>query len=62
MTSLFCDTALAARVEWAEARLIALVGAATRRRTETADGFAIPIAGGMASADRARPPRRYRDR
>ena len=49
MTSLFCDTALAARVEWAEARLIALVGAATRRRTGTADGFAIPIAGGIAS-------------
>ena len=49
MTSLFCDTALAARVEWAEARLIALVGAATRRRTGSADGFAIPIAGGMAS-------------
>src|SRR5512132_1947032 len=49
MTSLFCDTALAARVEWAEARLIALVAAATRRRTGTADGFAIPIAGGIAS-------------
>ena len=49
MTSLFCDTALAARVEWAEARLIALVGGATRRRTGSADGFAIPIAGGMAS-------------
>jgi GNAT superfamily N-acetyltransferase len=49
MTSLFCDTALAARIERAEARLIALVGAATRRRTGSADGFAIPIAGGMAS-------------
>jgi GNAT superfamily N-acetyltransferase len=49
MTSLFCDTALAARVERAEARLIGLVGAATRRRTGSADGFAIPIAGGLAS-------------
>jgi GNAT superfamily N-acetyltransferase len=49
MTSLFCDTALAARIERAEARLIALVGAATRRRTGSADGFAIPIAAGMAS-------------
>ena len=49
MPSLFCDTALAARVERAEARLIALVGAATHRRTGAADGFAIPIAEGLAS-------------
>jgi GNAT superfamily N-acetyltransferase len=49
MPSLFCDTALAARVERAEARLIALVGAATHRRTGSADWFAIPIADGVAS-------------
>jgi len=45
MPSLFCDIELAARIERAEAELIALVGAATRRRTNSADGFAIPIAG-----------------
>jgi GNAT superfamily N-acetyltransferase len=49
MTSLFCDVALVARVERAEAQLIALLGAATCRRTKSADGFAIPIAGGLAS-------------
>src|SRR5689334_21133331 len=49
MRSLFCDIELAARIERAEARLIALLGAATRRRTSSADGFAIPIAGGLAS-------------
>ena len=49
MPSLFCDIELAARIERAEAQLIALVGAATRRRTNSADGFAIPIAGGLAS-------------
>ena len=48
MPSLFCDTELAARIERAEAQLIACVGAATRRRTNS-DGFAIPIAGGLAS-------------
>ena len=49
MPSLFCDIELAARIERAEAQLIALVSAATRRRTNSADGFAIPIAGGLAS-------------
>src|SRR3954463_12768736 len=49
MPSLFCDIELAARIERAEAQLIACVGAATRRRTNSADGFAIPIAGGLAS-------------
>src|SRR3954469_20416097 len=49
MPSLFCDIELAARIERAEAELIACVGAATRRRTNSADGFAIPIAGGLAS-------------
>src|SRR3954451_17058315 len=49
MPSLFCDIELAARIERAEARLIACVGAATRRRTNSGEGFAIPIAGGLAS-------------
>jgi GNAT superfamily N-acetyltransferase len=47
--SLFCAVELAARIERAEAELIACVGDATRRRTNSADGFAIPIAGGLAS-------------
>jgi hypothetical protein len=49
MPSLFCDIELAARIERAEAGMIALLGAATRRRTNSADGFAMPIAGGLAS-------------
>jgi GNAT superfamily N-acetyltransferase len=44
--SLFCDIELAARIERVEAQLIALVGAATRRRGSSADGFAI---GGVPS-------------
>jgi len=56
MPSLFCDTALAARIERAEAGLIALVSAATHRRTRATDGFAVPIAGGLASfAERGSP-------
>jgi GNAT superfamily N-acetyltransferase len=46
---LFGDIELAARIERAEAQLIASVGAATRRRTDSGDGFAIPVAGGLAS-------------
>jgi GNAT superfamily N-acetyltransferase len=54
--SLFCDVELAARIERAEAQLIACLGAATRRRTNSADGFAIQIAGGLASfAERGSP-------
>src|SRR5919206_1475723 len=49
MPSLFCDIELAARVERAEAGLIALLGAATHRRTGSRDGFAIPVADGLAS-------------
>src|SRR4029453_1452770 len=49
MPSLFCDIELAARIERAEARLIAPLGPSPRRRTNSADGFAIPIAGGLAS-------------
>ena len=60
---LFCDTALAARIERAEARLMAAASEAAHRRavggavTGTADGsgapgpagFVIPVAGGVAS-------------
>ncbi len=45
---LFCDTALARRIEGAETRLIADTSRAAQARTGT-DGFLIPIAGGMAS-------------
>jgi GNAT superfamily N-acetyltransferase len=45
---LFCDTALAARIERAEARLIAEAAEAARRGSAAA-GFVKPIAGGVAS-------------
>ena len=45
---LFCDTALARRIERAETRLIADTSRAAQARTGI-DGFLIPIAGGMAS-------------
>ena len=47
-SSLFCDTALARRIERAETGLIADTSRATQARTGT-EGFLIPIAGGMAS-------------
>ena len=45
---LFCDTALAGRIERVEVQLIARSCEAARRRAGTA-GFVIPIAGGVAS-------------
>jgi GNAT superfamily N-acetyltransferase len=45
---LFCDTALAGRIERAEAGLIAGCSQAASRRAGTA-GFVIPVAGGVAS-------------
>ena len=45
---LFCDTALAGRIERVEAQLIAHGSEAARRRSGAA-GFVIPIAGGVAS-------------
>src|SRR5215472_8262897 len=45
---LFCDMALAGRIERAEAQLIAQASEASRRRAGTA-GFVIPVAGGVAS-------------
>jgi hypothetical protein len=45
---LFCDTALAGRIERMEAQLVVRSCEAARRRAGTT-GFVIPIAGGMAS-------------
>jgi GNAT superfamily N-acetyltransferase len=47
--SLFCDIALAGRVERAEAELIAEASEAARRRRGDAAGFVTPVAGGVAS-------------
>ncbi len=46
--ALFCDTALAARIERAEAELMARATEAARRRRLGA-GFVIPVAGGVAT-------------
>jgi GNAT superfamily N-acetyltransferase len=46
---LFCGTALAERIERAEAQLIAKASQAARRRRAEAAGFVIRIAGGVAS-------------
>jgi GNAT superfamily N-acetyltransferase len=46
---LFCDTALAARIERVDAQLIAQCSDAARRRRAGPVGFVIPIAGGVAS-------------
>ena len=46
---LFCDTALAGRIERAEAQLIAKSSEAAHRRRADGAGFVIPIAGGVAS-------------
>jgi ribosomal protein S18 acetylase RimI-like enzyme len=46
---LFCDTALAGRIERAEAQLIAKAGEAARHRGGDTAGFVLPVAGGVAS-------------
>ena len=46
---LFCDTALARRIERAEATLIAASSEAARRRGAAPPGFVMPLAGGVAS-------------
>jgi len=46
---LFCDTALAKRIERAEAQLIAGASETARRRRAHAGGFVIPVVGGVAS-------------
>ena len=53
---LFCNTALAARIERAEAELIASASDASRSRKADTDGFVIPIAGGAASFAEADSP------
>jgi GNAT superfamily N-acetyltransferase len=46
---LFCDTALAQRIERVEAQLIANDSKVAHRRNPEASGFLIPVAGGVAS-------------
>ena len=47
-TPLFCDTALAARIERVETQLVTLAARAAHRRND-GRGFVIPLAGGVAS-------------
>jgi GNAT superfamily N-acetyltransferase len=47
--AIFCDTALAERIERAEAELIGLASRAAHRRTALENGFVIAISGGVAS-------------
>jgi GNAT superfamily N-acetyltransferase len=47
--SLFCDTALAGRIERAEAQLMAAASEAAHRRAAGGPGFVIPVAGSVAS-------------
>ena len=53
---LFCGTALAERIERAEAQLIATGSEAAHRRRADAAGFVIPLAGGVASFAEAGSP------
>ncbi len=53
---LFCGTALAGRIERAEAQLIAQASEAARRRRADTAGFVIPMAGGVASFAEAGSP------
>jgi GNAT superfamily N-acetyltransferase len=53
---LFCDTALARRIERAEAGLIAASSRAAQQRRRGAAGFVIPLAGGIASYAEADSP------
>ena len=46
---LFCDIALAMRIERAEAQLMAAASRAAGRRAGGGSGFVIPVAGGVAS-------------
>src|ERR1043165_3115277 len=48
-SALFCDIALAARIERVEAELVAACSEAARRRWADGCGFATPVAGGVAS-------------
>jgi ribosomal protein S18 acetylase RimI-like enzyme len=53
---LFCDTALAARIEQAEARFVAACSDAARTRRGDATGFARSLGGGVASFAEADSP------
>jgi hypothetical protein len=53
---LFCDVALAERIERAEVQLITASSDAARRRRGDAIGFATPLAGGVASFAEADSP------
>lgn len=53
---LFCDTALAARIERAASALLARTAEAARERLGDAAGFAIPIRGGIANFAEADSP------
>ena len=53
---LFCDVALAARIERAEARLTAESSDASRARRRDSTGFARPFSGGVASFDETDSP------
>lgn len=46
---LFCDAALAERIERAEAQLVAGAAKSARARQVDAAGFVVPVAGGVAS-------------
>jgi GNAT superfamily N-acetyltransferase len=48
-TPLFCDVALAGRIERVEAQFVSASSDAARRRRGDATGFATPVAGGIAS-------------
>ena len=53
---LFCDTAMARRIEQAEAQFLAKASEAAHRRRADGAGFVIPIAGGVASFAEAGSP------
>jgi GNAT superfamily N-acetyltransferase len=53
---LFCDIAMAERIERVEAQLIADSSEAARRRSAGTAGFAMPLAGGLATFAETRSP------
>jgi GNAT superfamily N-acetyltransferase len=55
-TPLFCDAALAARIERVEVQLVTQASEAAHRRRNDAQGFVIPLAGGVATFAEASSP------
>jgi GNAT superfamily N-acetyltransferase len=49
MEPLFCDTALALRIEWAEAEFMAACAVAAKARGADPRGFAVRVGGGVAT-------------